>query len=143
MTPALLYRIASVLLVLYAAGHTIGFQRIDPRWGIDNFINGLRTTPVVVQGAKRTYWGFILGFGYFCTVLMLFSALLAWELGGLPPATLAALPVITWGLAVSFLVATLVTVRFFFAAPIAFSTLVTICLTLAAWMSGAGHLVTQ
>ncbi|HEY6222506.1 MAG TPA: hypothetical protein VIW26_01870 [Gemmatimonadales bacterium] len=132
MTPALPYRIASVVLVLYAAGHTVGFQHIDPRWGIDNLIEGLRTTPVVVQGAKRTYWGFVLGFGYFCTVLMLFSALLAWELGGLPQATLAAMPVITWGFAISFALATVVTVRYFFVAPVVFSTLTTICLIVAA-----------
>ncbi len=28
-----LYRIAAVLLVLFAAGHTVGFRRVDPRWG--------------------------------------------------------------------------------------------------------------
>ena len=136
MTPALLYRIAAVLLVLYAAGHTIGFQRVDPRWGVAAFINGLRTTRFEVMGVQnRTYYGFILGFGYFCTVLMLFCALLAWQLGALPPATLAAMAVITWGFAASFLAATLVTVRYFFVAPIAFSSLVTICLIGAAWLS--------
>jgi hypothetical protein len=136
MTPSLLYRIASVLLVLYAAGHTFGFQHVDPRWGVDDLINRLRTTQFAVQGRQgRTYWGFILGFGYFCTVLMLFCALLAWQLGGLPPATLAAMPVITWGFALSFIAATIVTARYFFVAPITFSTLVTICLTLAAGLS--------
>ncbi len=136
MTPSLLYRIASVLLVLYAAGHTFGFQHVDPRWGVDALVNGLRTTRFTVQGRQgRSYWGFILGFGYFCTVLMLFCALLAWQLGGLPPTTLASMPVITWGFALSFLVATIVTVRYFFVAPITFSTLVTMCLFAAAWLS--------
>ena len=138
MTAALLYRIASVVLVLYALGHTVGFSHIDPRWGIDAAINELRTKQIVIQGSRRTYFGFVLGFGYFCTTLMLFTALLAWELGGLPPATLAAMPVITWGFALSYLAATLVTVRYFFVAPITFSSLVTICLTLAAWLSRAG-----
>jgi hypothetical protein len=136
MTPSLLYRIASVLLVLYAAGHTFGFQHVDPRWGVDALVHGLRTTRFTVQGRKeRTYWGFILGFGYFCTVLMLFCALLAWQLGGLPAATLATMPVITWGFALSFLAATIVTARYFFVAPITFSTIVTVCLLAAAWLS--------
>lgn len=136
MTPSLLYRIASVLLVLYTLGHTFGFQHVDPRWGVDDLIDRLRTTRFTAQGRQgRSYWGFVLGFGYFCTVLMLFTALLAWQLGGLPRATLATMPVITWGFALSFVAATIVTVRYFFIAPITFSTLVTICLTLAAWLS--------
>jgi hypothetical protein len=135
VTPSLLYRIAAVLLVLYAAGHTFGFQHVDPRWGVDDLINRLRTTPFAVQGRPgRTYWGFILGFGYFCTVLMLFCALLAWQLGGLPTTTLATMPLATWGFAVAFAVATVVTWRYFFMAPIVFSFLVTLCLTAAAWM---------
>ena len=135
MTPSLLYRIAAVLLVLYAAGHTFGFQHVDPRWGVDALVNGLRTTGFTVQGRKeRTYWGFILGFGYFCTVLMLFCALLAWQLGGLPQATLATIPVIAWGFATAFAAATAVTIRYFFAAPVVFSSLITICLVLAAWL---------
>ena len=138
MTPSLLYRIASVLLVLYAAGHTFGFQHVDPRWGVDALVNGLRTTRFTVQGRwERTYWGFILGFGYFCTVLMLFTALLAWQLGGLPRATLATIPVITWGFAVTYVAATAVTMRYFFSAPIVFSSLVTICLIVAAWLARA------
>jgi hypothetical protein len=136
MTPSLLYRIASVLLVFYAAGHTFGFRQVDPRWGVDDLIDRLRTTRFTVQGRQgRSYWGFVLGFGYFCTVLMLFTALLAWQLGSLPRATLATIPVITWGFALSFLAATIVTWRYFFIAPITFSALVTICLALAAWLS--------
>ena len=136
MTPSLLYRIASALLVLYAFGHTFGFRHVDPRWGVDRLIDELRTTRFAVQGRPgRTYWGFILGFGYFCTALMLFCALLAWQLGGLPPATLAAMPVITWGFAIAFAVATVVTMRYFFVAPIVFSSLITVCLGAAAWLS--------
>jgi hypothetical protein len=136
MTASLLYRIAAGLLVLYAAGHTFGFQHVDPRWGVDDLIDRLRKTQFAVQGRQgRTYWGFILGFGYFCTVLMLFAALLAWQLGALPQSTLAMIPLATWGFAVCFAAATVVTWRYFFVAPIAFSTLITVCLTLAAWLS--------
>ncbi len=139
MTPALLYRIAAVLLVLYAIGHTIGFQRVDPRWGVDDLIDRLRKTRFAVQGRQdRSYWGFILGFGYFCTVLMLFTALLAWQLGGLPQATLAMIPFVTWGFAIAYAVATVVTVRYFFVAPSVFSTVTTLCLVIAAWLSGRG-----
>jgi hypothetical protein len=54
MSPSLLYRIASVLLVLFAAGHTMGFRRVDPRWGIDSVIGTLKSTQFQVQGSTRT-----------------------------------------------------------------------------------------
>jgi hypothetical protein len=135
MTPSLLYRIAAVLLVLYAAGHTMGFRRVDPRWGVESFVNGLRTTMFDVQGARRTYWGFYVGFGLFCTVQLLFAALMAWQLGALPQATLALMRMATWGFALSFLAVTIVTWRYFFVAPIVFSVIITLCLVLGAWLS--------
>jgi len=135
MNVSLLYRIASGLLVLYAMGHTIGFRHIDQRWGLDVFINGLRGTRFKVQGAERTFWGFYVGFGFFCTVLLLFSALTAWQRAELPLTTLGAMPLLTWGFAISFLLATLITWRYFFIAPSVFSTLVTVCLAIAAWRS--------
>lgn len=45
------------------------------------------------------------------------------------------MPIITWGFALTFLVATLITWHYFFIAPTVFSALVTIFLTLAAWLS--------
>ena len=135
MTASLLYRIAAVLLVLYATGHTLGFRRIDPRWGLEVFINGLLATRFKVQGAERTFWGFYVGFGLFCTVLLLFAALTAWQLGSLPLTTLVTLPILTWGFALTLLAATIVTWRYFFVAPTVFSVLVTLCLCGAAWLS--------
>ena len=136
MTASLLYRIAAVLLVLYAGGHTMGFHRVDARWGIDPFVAGLRSTRFTVQGARRTYWGFYIGFGLFVTVLLVFAAALAWQLGALPQAVLGTMPVATWGFALCFVAATVVTWRYFFVAPIVFSVVITACLLLAAWRSG-------
>ena len=42
MKPALLYRVASGLLLLFALGHTIGYRRVDPRWGVDAAIGALK-----------------------------------------------------------------------------------------------------
>lgn len=135
MRVALLYLISSVLLVLFAAGHTLGFRRVDPRWGIDSFIAGLRTTSFDAQGRRRTYWDFYAGFGFFVTVLLLFCAVLAWQLGGLSPDALHAMSLITWGLAVCFGGVTWLSWRYFFPAPVVFSALITIGLILAAWQT--------
>ena len=66
MKASLLFRVASVLLVLFAVGHTLGFRRVDPRWGVDSLMNQLRSTHFNVQGFSRTYWDFFTGFGHFC-----------------------------------------------------------------------------
>ncbi len=137
MSPALLYRIASVLLLLFAGGHTLGFRRVDPRWGLDATIGALKATRFQVQGLTRSYWDFYTGFGLFVTVLLLFAAILAWQLGSLPKDVLRSLPLVTWGLALCFVVVTWLSWRYFFIAPLGFSAVVAACLLLAAWSAGS------
>lgn len=95
MQASLLYRLASVLLILFALGHTLGFGRVDPRWGVDSIIGALRSTHFDVQGLNRTYWDFYTGFRLFVTVLLIFLAILSWQLGRLPKESLLAMPIIT------------------------------------------------
>jgi hypothetical protein len=136
MNASLLYRIASVLLALFAVGHTMGFRRVHPRWGVDAAIQSLQATRFEVQGFSRTYWGFYTGFGLFVTVLLLFTAAVAWQLGGLSREVLKAIPGITWGLAICFVVVTLLSWRYFFVAPVVFSGVIALCLLAAAWSAG-------
>jgi hypothetical protein len=133
---SLLYRIASVLLVLFAAGHTIGFRRTKPEWGVDPLITSMQQTHFAVDGFSRTYWSFFVGFGLFVSVLLLFAALVAWQLGSLPASTLLLMRVVAWGLAISFVIVTILSWRYFFIAPIVFSVIITACLIAAAWLSG-------
>ncbi len=133
MSPALLYRIASVLLILFAAAHTLGFRRVDPRWGLDATIGALKATQFQVQGFTRSYWSFYTGFGLFVTVLLVFAGILAWQLGALPKDTLRTLRVVTWALALSFVAVTFLSWRYFFIAPLVSSGVVAACLLLAAW----------
>jgi hypothetical protein len=69
---SLLYRISSILLALFAIGHTVGFSQIDPTWGVDSLVQSMKSIHFNVNGADRTYWDFFFGFGLFVTVLMLF-----------------------------------------------------------------------
>jgi hypothetical protein len=133
MSPSLLYRVASVLLVLFGLGHQLGFRQIDPRWGVDSALGALKATQFKVQGMTRTYWDFFSGFGFFVTVLLFFAAILAFQLGGLPKETLRSLGLVRWAFAVSFVVITGLTWRYFFIVPLVFSGLVALCLLLAAW----------
>ena len=136
MKASLLLRIASVLLILFAIGHTLGFRRVDPRWGVDSLINQLRTTHFNVQGFDRTYSDFFTGFGLFVTILLLFAAIVSWQLGGLPRESLSAMSLITWSLAICFILVTFLSYQYFFIVPVIFSGAVAVCLILAAWLAG-------
>jgi hypothetical protein len=114
MKTALLYRISSLLLVLFAPGHTMGFRRIDPRWRIDSLVSQLRSTRFDVQGFSRTYWDFFTGFGFFVTILLLFAAIVSWQLGGLPKESLSTMRLTAWGMALTFVIVTFLSYRYFF-----------------------------
>jgi hypothetical protein len=76
------YRIAAVLFLLFAAGHTAGFLTFHPK----------APDAVAVQEAMRnvhfnmgttggvTFNGFYTGFGLFVSAYLLFSAFLVWRL---------------------------------------------------------------
>lgn len=135
MKASLLYKIASCLLVLFFVGHTFGFRQTDPGWGVDSLVEGMRTIHFDVQGFSRTYWDFFVGFGLLVSVLFLFTAVLAWQLGSMSQEALVRMPVVTWALAISYVGITVLNVRYFFLVPIIFSSAITLCLLLAAWLS--------
>jgi hypothetical protein len=132
MKASIFYRIAAVLLLLLAAGHTLGFRQSDPRWGVDSLLAAMRSTHFNVQGFDRTYWDLFLAAGFVVGVLYVFSAVLAWQLGSLPADTLARLRGTAWSFALCFAAITVVSCKYLFILPIAFSIVITACLAVAA-----------
>ena len=143
MKASLLYRAAAVLLVLFAAGHTIGFRQSDPKWGVDALLSSMRSIHFDMQGFDRTYWDLFVAAGFCVGVFYLFAAILAWQLGGLPTATLALMRGTTWAFALCFAAITAVSLRYLFIIPIVFSLVITLCLTAAAWLSARQASVPQ
>jgi hypothetical protein len=135
MKASMFYRIAAVLLLLFAAGHTLGFRQSDPQWGVDALLGSMRSIHFDVQGFNRTYWDLFLAAGFSVGVFFLFAAILAWQLGGLPAATLALMRGTAWAFALSFAAITVLSWKYLFIVPVAFSILITLCLTVAAWLS--------
>ncbi len=135
MKASMFYRIAAVLLLLFALGHTLGFRQSDPQWGVDALVSSMRSIHFDVQGFNRTYWDLFVAAGFSVGVLYLFAAILAWQLGGLPAATLALMRGTAWTFALCFAAITVVSWRYLFIVPIAFSIVITLCLTVAAWLS--------
>ena len=135
MKAALLYRIASVLLLLFAIGHTLGFRQNNPEWGVGSVIDSMRAIHFDAQGFNRTYWDFFSAFGFFFTVFLLFAAVLAWQFGGLPAEAFARIRRTAWALAVSFAAVTALTWRYGFTTPLVFSAIITLCLIAAALLA--------
>lgn len=135
MKASLFYRIAAVLLLLFAVGHTIGFRQSDPTWGVDALLGSLRSIHFGVMGFQRSFWDFFVAAGFSVGVFYLFAAILAWQLGGLPPATLSLMRATAWAFAICFGAIAVVSLIYLFIIPIAFSILITLCLTVAAWLS--------
>ena len=135
MKASVFYRIAAVLLLLFAVGHTLGFRESDPKWGVDALLGSMRSIHFDVQGFNRSYWDLFQAAGFSVGVFYLFAAILAWQIGGLPAASLALMRGTLWAFALCFAAITVVSWRYLFILPIAFSIVITICLTVAAWLS--------
>jgi len=55
MKASLFYRIASVLLVLFAVGHTFGFRQNNPDWGAEAVLGSMRSVhfdALAARGAR-------------------------------------------------------------------------------------------
>jgi hypothetical protein len=130
-----LYRIASVLLLLFALGHTLGFRQNNPEWAAGSVIDAMRSLHFDAQGFKRSYWDFFSAFGLFFTVFLLFAAVLAWQLSSLPVEIFARVRPMAWALAICFAAVTALSFKYAFTTPIVFSVLITTCLITAAWLS--------
>ena len=139
MKAPLLYRIAAVLLLLFAVGHTLGFRESDPAWGVDALLGLMRSVHFDVQGFRRTYWDLFTAAGLSVGVFYLFSAVLAWQLGSVPSETLATMRVTAWAFALCFAAITVVSWGYLFTLPVVFSFAITALLMGAAWVSSSPH----
>src|ERR1700721_2255044 len=129
MKASLLYRIAAVLLLLFALGHTLGFRQSDPTWGVDTLLGSMQSIHFAVQGFSRTYWDLFVAAGFSVGVFYLFAAVLAWQLAGLPAETLAVMRVTVWALSLCFAAITVVSWASLFIFPVVFSVVIRGCLT--------------
>ncbi|SRR5579884_893346 len=136
MTSTSLYRAASVVFVLFAAGHTFGFLTFTPPTAegiaVRDAMNNVHFT---VGGATFSYGGFYRGFGLSATVSMLFEAFLAWQLGALVRVAPGAAAKIGWGLCLVQVAGVVFSILYFSVAPAIFSLAVAACVGLAAWRS--------
>lgn len=138
MTATLLYRISAFVLVLFAAGHTLGFMKFKAPTpegvAVQQSMDNVRFS---IGGKSLTYGDFYRGFGLFCTAYLLFGAFLAWQLGTMArsnPQAIGALGWVFFGLQV---VGIGLSWRYFVLPPTIFSAVMAILTGWAAWLVGA------
>jgi hypothetical protein len=133
MNATTLYRMAAVLLILFALGHTVGFLKFKPptpeALAVRDAMNNVHFE---VKGASFSYGDFYTGFGLFVTAYLLFSAFLAWHLGGLAARQPRAIGSLGWAFFAVQITSLALSWIYFSAAPAVFSGAVAACLGWAA-----------
>jgi hypothetical protein len=138
MSATLLYRIAAVLLILFAVAHTLGSLSFTPPTpeaaAVRDAMNNVHFT---VKGSTYSYGNFYKGLILSVTAYLLFLAFLSWHLGGVAGRQPQAIGALGW-LFCALKVATMVIAGLYIAAaPAISSAVVAICLGLAAWRAGS------
>jgi hypothetical protein len=129
MKATALYKTASVLLVVAAAGNSYGLVRF---WQVAGAMNPVRFP----QGhTNLSYAQVVLGLELFCSLCVLFAAYLAWHLGDLVRNTPQVIGALGWLLFAYQLVGVYISFRFFAGPVFILSTVLAICLGWAAWLS--------
>lgn len=135
MTATLLYRIAAVIFIVFAAGHTVGFLKFrPPNAEAVAVMDGMAKVRLAVGSGKRTYNDFYRGFGLFCTVYLLFAAYIAWYLGGLAKNNPQAIGALGWTFFVLQLASIALSWIYFLPPPVILSVVVALCTGWAAWL---------
>ena len=140
MTATVSYRIAAVLFVLFAAGHTVGFLTLTPPTAEALAVrDAMNNVHFEAGGGNFSYGGFYRGFGLYITAYMLFSAFLAWDLGKMAAAYPAAVGTLGWIFFALQIAGLALSLMYFSVPPAIFSALVAICLGWGAWTVGRGY----
>lgn len=128
--PAML-RTASILTVLFAAGHTLGGLQSWSPAGDTEVLRAMRQFQFEADGVTRTYWEFYIGFGLMISVFLLVQAVMLWQLAAIsrkdPLQVRPMLVTILLGCAAN----GALSLKLFFAVPVLFASIIAATIGLA------------
>jgi hypothetical protein len=133
MKPVLPLRIASILALIAALGHTLLFLTYKPVHGPDEIIvvSDMQTHVFSFGGFLHSYWQLYLGYEIFVTVSCLVECAILWQLSNLvniaPSQTRAIIGVLFLGEVAT----SVIMLKFFFLVPIVVHVATALCLALA------------
>ena len=80
MTRTLLLRIASIISLLFTAGHSMGGLKKWSPMGNNEVLRSMTTVHFDAMGVNRSYLDFFMGFGWSITAAMLLQTVLLWQM---------------------------------------------------------------
>jgi hypothetical protein len=139
MRTTLLLRIASVVSLLFAAGHTLGGTKAWSPMGETDVLQAMRTHRFEVFGVSRTYLDFYRGFGFSLTVSLLLQAVLLWQLAALAKTEPRRVGPMIASFVLASLAGTVLSWKFILPQPAVFSAVLTACLAAALLTAWSGR----
>jgi hypothetical protein len=138
--PSLLLRIAAVMALVYALGHTSGAPW-TPGEGAEaaGVVEAMKSHPFDVMGSSRTYSDFYIGFGVTISILMFALAVVLWFLGALAKTDAHRIRPLVATLVIAYGVNAFLAWKYFFVVPLVFAVAITVTLAWALAAAGPGR----
>jgi hypothetical protein len=138
MKPTLFLRIASILVLIFCAGHTTGTFS-PPAPGVQTMVvQTMKANSFNAMGSMRTFWDFLFGYGLILSIFLLAHCFLFWQLGSLAKTDAWRLRPVFVILALEFLAQAPVAAHYFFIGPLIGSLLIAACLAAAFFTARSG-----
>jgi hypothetical protein len=131
MTTTQLLRFASVISLVFTAGHSLGGLKKWSPMGDNDVLKTMTTVYFDTRGAHRSYLDFFMGFGWSISVAMLMQTLLLWQMASLARTDVAHVRPMIAVFALASFATGIIAWRFIFPMPALFSSVPTITLVAA------------
>jgi hypothetical protein len=131
MTTTLFLRIASVISLIFALGHTIGGLRKWSPMGDNEVLRAMTAVRFDTMGANRSYLDFYMGFGWSISVAMVMQTVLLWQMASLARTDPASVRPMIAVIALATVTGGVIAWRFIFPVPALFSSALVIALAAA------------
>jgi len=131
MTTTLLLRIASVISLLFTAGHSLGGLKKWSPMGDNDVLKAMTAVRFNTMSVNRSYLDFFMGFGWLLSVVMLMQTVLLWQMASLANTNVAQVRPMILAFALATLAFGVIAWRFLFPMPALFSSALLIALVAA------------
>ena len=121
MTTTLFLRIASVISLVFTAGHSLGGLKKWSPIGDNEVLRAMTAVHFDTMGANRSYLDFFMGFGWSISVAMLMQTVLLWQMASLARTDAARVRPMIAVVALATLGSGVIAWRFIFPVPALFS----------------------
>lgn len=128
---SMMLRTASVITLVFAAGHTLGGLQSWSPPGETEVLREMRSFRFDAEGASRTYWDFYIGFGLMISVFLFAQSVVLWQLSAVARRDGALVRPILGAFFVSTVATAALAWRFFFTTPLVLASTIALFLALA------------